>query len=374
MYPLTVQLYSTVCGSATYPQKCWARGGGRKCIYMYCMLSATGARAAALSLAAIGLSLFSRDVAAHACRSCSFGGGPCCSPGQMCPGNVACCSCPNPPCSCNTDCTPQCDGKQCGSGGCGENDCGKCGAPFTGCVDNQCVCAPHCQCGGPACATGCPAMSKGCAAEGCSCLGPWSAQTIFPTAIFKESDLAYAGGCTAPALYCGDFMPVSITDGPIEFGIGGAKGFHEQDYLFVVFDGQERPAADMAFLYLGVGSSTVVYHAPLDPLTVEITNCTQTSYKSCSSKTSDLCRKESPLGDESGCGVVQSLQMLGNGTGLWIPMPEVWPFNIRIYATITHANNAEARLLPRGISLQWQVAGPLPPPPPTPPPAPASYR
>ena len=68
--------------------------------------------------------------------------------------------------------------------------------------------------------------------------------------------------------------------------------------------------------------------------------------------------------------------MVGNGSGLWIDMPQIWPFNLRIYDTVTHANNARAQILHKGVSLQWQDSGgaPMPPPPPTPPPAPSSYR
>ena len=63
-----------------------------------------GAQTAAAKMAGSALRLLllagcARSATLAACRSCADGGGTCCSAGQMCPGDVACCACPDPPCS-----------------------------------------------------------------------------------------------------------------------------------------------------------------------------------------------------------------------------------------------------------------------------------
>lgn len=88
----------------------------------------------------------------YKCFDCDFPNrtGPCCTSKELCPGKTPCCAtCPSGNCGCQTNCTPQCDGRVCGSGGCSKSDCGTCGEGLVCNPEGKCVTA-HCY----DCATG----------------------------------------------------------------------------------------------------------------------------------------------------------------------------------------------------------------------------
>lgn len=179
-----------------------------------------------------------------------------------------------------------------------------------------------------------------------------------------RSIVGYTTVCNG-AQYCGSFEPV--TDDPIGFGIGGAKGYYRGDRLFYVFDPQQKPSADVKEMYLffdvGTGGEPRPSQQPVNPgpafakdgipVVVQVTNCTNTTYPSCDSQNSTVCLEEDPVGKT--CDVIHEFQHYGNGTGQWIPTPTVFPLNIvfSINKPCQNCNNAGITFAKNGVSLQY---------------------
>jgi hypothetical protein len=283
------------------------------------------------------------------CMTCDEGRSPtCCMPGQMCPGPVACCACSKPPCSCNTNCTPSCAGKECGYGGCDANDCGVCMA-FSDCDSfNKCACQEGCACGSSVCdashGLGCPSGSAGCQSDGCTCLGPSNPVTVVPSQWWVSYERRYANGCDSPCTLCGDFY--EAVSSPVNVDIEGEKGFYGSRTLYIIFEPSPPIPASVkqAFMYFGVGS--VASQGSL--FSLGTTNCTKTTFYNCTSRNSTDCLEG--LGD---CATLETQRFYGNGTGLWINLPTTPVFTMVIYLTQTFSNQAYSEFFKEGIYISY---------------------